>query len=43
MIGQSKQFFRWRNPEPSDAEKETTDIDILIASMNGSKNVYGNY
>ena len=39
MIVQSKAFYRQRNPESSLARKESVDIDILVASRNGDREI----
>ena len=39
IIGQRKAFYRQRIPESSFVRKETVDIDILVTSRNGDKNV----
>ena len=38
-IGQRKAFYRQRIPEFSCVRKETVDIDILVTSRNGDRNV----
>ena len=38
IIGQRKEFYRQRIPEPSCASKKTADIDIVITCRNGDKN-----
>ena len=37
VIGQRKEFYRQRIPEPSCARKETVDIDILVTSRSGDR------
>ena len=37
VIGQRKEFYRQRIPEPSCARKETVGIDILVTSRNGDR------
>ena len=39
IIGQRKAFYRQRIPEFSCARKETDDIDILVTSRNGDRNI----
>ena len=39
MIGQRKAFYRLRILEPSCARKEIVDIDIVVASRNGEKEI----
>ena len=39
IIGQGKTFFRQRIPGSSCARKETVDIDILVASRNGDREI----
>ena len=39
IIGQRKEFYRERIPEPSCARKETVDIDILVTSRNGHRKI----
>ena len=39
IIGQRKAFYRQRIPEFSCARKETVDIDILVTSRNGDKEI----
>ena len=34
-----KVFYRQRIPEPSNANKETDDIDILVTSKNGDRKI----
>ena len=38
-IGQRKAFYRQKIPESSCARKETVDIDILVTSRNGHRNI----
>ena len=38
--GQRKPFYRQRIPESSCAREETVDIDILVTSRNGDRNVW---
>ena len=37
--GQTKAFYRQRIPGSSCARKETIDIDILVASRNGDREI----
>ena len=39
IIGQRKAFYRQTIPEFSRARKETVDIDILVTSRNGDRNI----
>ena len=39
IIGQSKAFYRLRIPESSCARKETVDLDILVTSKNGDREI----
>ena len=39
IIGQRKTFYGERIPEPSCARKETLDIDILVTSRNGDREI----
>ena len=39
IIGQMKAFCRQGNPESSCARKETVDINILVTSWNGHRNI----
>ena len=39
IIGQRKTFYRHRIPESSCVRKETVDIDILVTSTNGDRNI----
>ena len=39
IIGQRKAFYRQRIPEYSCVRKETVDIDILVTSKNGDRNI----
>ena len=39
IIGQRKTFYRQRIPEFSWVRKETVDIEILVASRNGDRNI----
>ena len=39
IIGQRKAFYRQRIPESSCVQKETADIDILVTSRNGDRNI----
>ena len=39
IIGQRKAFYRQRIPESSCARKETVDIDILVTSRNGDREI----
>ena len=39
IIGQREAFFRQIIPEPSCARQETVDIDILVTSRNGDRNI----
>ena len=39
IIVQRKAFHRQRIPESSCAKKETVDIDILVTSRNGDRNI----
>ena len=39
IIGQRKAFYRQRIPESSCAKKETVDINILVTSRNGDRQI----
>ena len=39
IIGQRKEFYRQRIPEPSCARKEIVDINILLTSRNGHRKI----
>ena len=39
IIGQSKAFHRQKIPEFRCARKETVNIDILVTSRNGDRNI----
>ena len=39
IIGQKKAFYRQRIPESSCARNETVDIDILVTSRNGDREI----
>ena len=39
IIGQRKELYRQRIPEPSRAWKETVDIDILVTYRNGNRKI----
>ena len=39
IIGQRKAFCRQRIAEPSCVRKEAVDIDILVLSRNGNRNI----
>ena len=39
VIGQRKAFYRKRIPQSSCARKETVNIDILVISRNGDRNI----
>ena len=39
IIGQRKAFYRQRIPEFSPARKETVDMNILVTSRNGDRNI----
>ena len=39
IIGQRKAFYRQRISEFSHARKETVDIDILVTSRNGDREI----
>ena len=39
IIDQRKAFYRQRIPEFSHVRKETVDIDILVISWNGDRNI----
>ena len=39
IIGQRKAFYRQRIPEFSCARKETVDINILVTSRNGDREI----
>ena len=39
IIAQRRVFYRQRIPESSCARKETIDIDILVTSKNGDRNI----
>ena len=39
IIRQMKAFYRHRIPESSCARKKTVDIDILVTSRNGDRNI----
>ena len=39
IIGQRKAFCRQRIPEFSPARKETVDMNILVTSRNGDRNI----
>ena len=39
IIGQTKVLYRQRIPESCCARKENVDIDILVTSKNGDRNI----